>query len=171
MIPERQTERLLLRGFEPGDLDAFAAISADSEVMRYIGPGGTVDRAAAWWSMAMQIGHWRLRGYGQWAVIEQRSGELVGRAGLYRPEGWPGLEVGWMLGRRSWGRGFATEAGAASIEFAFDVIGADEVISLIHPDNTASIRVAERLGERYQRTMEVAGREALVYVLARSDHR
>jgi RimJ/RimL family protein N-acetyltransferase len=167
LIPTLTTDRLLLRGFKDGDLDPYAAMHADAEVMRHIGTGETIGRAEAWRSMAMHAGHWLLRGFGQWAVVERATGELVGRAGLYEPEGWPGLEVGWMLGRAHWGRGFATEAGAAAITFAFDELALEKVISLIRPANSPSIRVAERLGERYERTEQLYGREVLVYSLER----
>ena len=77
--------------------------------------------------MAYLLGHWELRGYGQWALIERDSGRLVGRTGLLRPENWPGLEVGWLVGREHWGRGFAPEAGRASIDWARDALGADHI--------------------------------------------
>ena len=63
--------------------------------------------------MALFIGHWALRGYGIWVV--EREGALIGRIGLWQPEGWPGLEVGWLLGRDAWGHGYATEAARASM--------------------------------------------------------
>ncbi|HWF25539.1 MAG TPA: GNAT family N-acetyltransferase [Solirubrobacteraceae bacterium] len=168
MIPALETERLVLRGLEPGDLDAYAAMYADAEVARHLEHGRPMDRAAAWRSMAIHLGHWQLRGYGQWALVERASGELVGRAGLFEPEGWPGLEVGWVLARPHWGRGFATEAGRAALVYAFEVVGAERVISLIRRENEPSIRVAERLGERYERTIDLLGGPAYVYGLARS---
>ncbi len=167
MIPELETERLLLRALGPRDLDAYAAMYADPEVMRFLEHGRPLDRGAAWRSMAVHLGHWRLRGYGQWALVERSSGELVGRAGLWQPEGWPGLEVGWLLARRHWGRGFATEAGGAAVAYAFEVVGVDRVVSLIRPENGASIRVAERLGERFERAIELGGNEVHVYCLPR----
>lgn len=105
-------------------------------------------RADAWEQMAVFLGQWSLRGHGQWAVEDRRTGRLLGRAGLHQPERdeWPGLEVGWTLHPDHWGRGYATEAGAAAIDYAFDVLGRDEVISIIHPDNHASQAVARRLG-------------------------
>jgi RimJ/RimL family protein N-acetyltransferase len=165
VIPELETARLLLRALGPSDLDAYAAMYADAEVMRFLEDGRPLDRAAAWRSMAVHLGHWRLRGYGQWALVERTSGELVGRAGLWQPEGWPGLEVGWLLGRPYWGHGFATEAARAAVAHAFNVVGAERVISLIRPDNHASIRVAERLGERYERTIDVSGGAAHIYAI------
>jgi len=136
-----------MRGFRDDDLDAWAKIHADFEVVRWIGRERALDRDEAWRELAYLAGHWSLRGCGQWALEERSTGELVGRAGLYHPEGWPGLEVGWTLGRRYWGRGLATEAGAASIAWAFSELGAAQVISLIAPANLRSRRVAERRGE------------------------
>jgi RimJ/RimL family protein N-acetyltransferase len=169
-IPILETERLLLRGLQMDDLDEYAAMYADSEVMRHLENGVPLDRAAAWRSMAVHLGHWQLRGYGQWALVERSSQALVGRAGLWQPEGWPGLEIGWLLARPQWGRGFATEAARGALSYAFDVVGAERVISLIRPDNTPSIRVAERLGERRERTIELHGGAAHVYAIERHDY-
>jgi RimJ/RimL family protein N-acetyltransferase len=154
-IPILTTERLLLRGFVEDDLDAYAAITADAEVMRYLN-GKPLDRARAWRSIAVILGHWQLRGYGIWALVDRASGQLVGRAGLHNPEGWPGLEVGWVVARSHWGQGLATEAGRAALDYAFGVLGAEHMISVIDPDNTASIRVAEKLGETFERQVELA---------------
>jgi RimJ/RimL family protein N-acetyltransferase len=168
-IPELETARLLLRGFEDDDLDPFAAMCADAEVMRYLG-SPTLDRAGAWRKMALHLGHWQLRGYGKWAVVERGTGRLIGRVGLWNPEGWPGLEVGWLLARDSWGRGFATEAAEAALRFAFDRLDAEHVLSVIHPENAASIRVAERLGERYERSLVIGALPVVVYGIARAGH-
>ncbi len=161
-IPVLTTKRLLLRAFVDDDLDAFAAITADPEVNRYLGDGKPLDRASAWRSMATILGHWQLRGYGTWALVERAGGQLVGRAGLHNPEGWPGLEVGWLVARDRWGQGLATEAGRAALDYAFDVVGADHVLSVIDPGNAASIRVAERLGETFERQVELTVSRRLV---------
>jgi len=166
-IPRLETPRLVLRGFESGDLDLFAAMCADVEVMRYLG-SPTLDRAGAWRKMALHLGHWELRGYGKWAVVEGATGHLIRRVGLWNPEGWPGLEVGWLLARDRWGHGFATEAGAAALRFAFERLGAEHVLSVIHPENAPSIRVAERLGERYERSLEIGTVPVVVYGIGRA---
>jgi len=142
MAPTLTTDRLSLRGWRDEDLDAYAEITADPEVMRFM--GGVIDRAQTWREMAVFAGHWALRGYGIWVV--ERDGALIGRIGLWQPDGWPGLEVGWLLGREAWGRGYATEAARASIEYAWRELGADQLISLIDAENVASQRVAQRLG-------------------------
>jgi RimJ/RimL family protein N-acetyltransferase len=163
------TERLVLRQFREADLDAYAEMCGDAEVMRYIGPGQPLGRADAWRNLALMLGHWQLRGYGLWAVEERATGEMVGRIGCWNPEGWPGLEVGWMLRRRYWGRGFASEGARAALAHAFTRLGCRHVISLIRPGNAASVRVAEAIGERLEGHTELMGQEALVYGIRLED--
>jgi RimJ/RimL family protein N-acetyltransferase len=162
-IPELETPRLKLRGFRHDDLDAYAEMCADPEVMQFIGNGQTVDRNQAWRNMAMVTGHWQLRGYGLWAVEEQSTGAMIGRIGLWNPEGWPQLEVGWTLRRAYWGQGFATEAALVAVNYAVSVLKEQHLISLIKPGNQASIRVAKRLGEELEGTFELHGETVLVY--------
>ncbi len=95
--------------------------------------------------------------------MEKRSGQLLGRVGFIHPADWPGLEIGWALGRTSWGLGYATEAARAALEHGFRVFGFPRVISLIHAENTRSIRVAERLGGIADGTTELLGMRVLVY--------
>lgn len=134
---------------------------ADPEVMRHL--GGPVDRAQTWRHMALMAGHWSLRGFGNWVLERRSDGRLIGRAGLWEPEGWPGLEVGWALAREAWGAGYATEAARAAMEWASSELGVEELLSLIAPENTASIRVAERLGMRRRGEIELRGRPVLVF--------
>ena len=91
------TPRLTLRMFAEHDLDAYADMCADAEVMRHIGAGGPVDIHVAWRQMALFRGEWALHGYGMWALDETASGRLVGRVGFLNPHGWPACEVGWLL--------------------------------------------------------------------------
>lgn len=166
----RETARLLLRPPIESDLDAYVEIHSDPEVRKHLTLiGGPPGRAAAWRTLAMIVGHWHLRGYGQWTVIEKSTGTIVGRAGLWNPEGWPGLEVGWVIGRRHWGNGFATEAARAAVDFAFDPVGAAHVISLIQPDNVRSIRVALKIGEIFEGTTALEGADMHVYGISRTN--
>ena len=166
-VPELETSRLLLRGFRDEDGEAWAEICADEELMRWIGRE-PMDRGDAWRHMAELSGHWALKGFGQWALEERRSGELVGRAGLYRPPDWPGLEVGWLVRRDRWGRGYATEAGAAAVRYAFERLGADHVLSLITVENAASRRVAEKLGAVASGPIDLRGHTMTVFRIDRA---
>jgi RimJ/RimL family protein N-acetyltransferase len=163
-----ETPRLRLRPPEGADLDAFVEIHEDPEVLRYLTTvGQTSGRAAGWRIIAMLLGHWQLRGYGHWTVIERASNQIIGRVGPWYPEGWPGIELGWIIRRTHWNLGFATEAARAARDHAFTVTGAPTLISMIHPDNVASIRVAEKLGATLGRRDAFGGCAVLIYELAR----
>ncbi len=164
-VPRLETPRLLLREWRATDTDAYWEMASDPEVTRYL--GGTMDRYESWRSMALHAGHWTLRGYGKWAVERISDGEFLGRVGLWNPEGWPGLEVGWALARRAWGNGYATEAAAVAIRWAWVVLGAPRLISIIHPENEQSIRVAQRLGMGWLRSDEVRGQTVSIFGLER----
>ncbi len=161
-----ETERLILRMFREEDFDEYASFCADPEVMRYLG-GKTFNRMEAWRHMAFIVGHWHLRGFGHWAVEEKATSKLAGRIGFLNPEGWPGFELGWTLGRPFWGRGYATEGARRALEYGFNQLDQKHIISLIHPDNKNSIRVAERLGEKVEGKTELLGHDVLVYGIDR----
>ena len=146
--PTLTTERLLLRPPVQADFEPWAACMADPEAQRYL--GGAQPASLAWRAMATMTGAWPLCGFSMFSVIERESGRWIGRIGPWRPEGWPGAEVGWGLARDAWGRGYATEAAIACMDFAFDRLGWDEAIHTIDPDNAASIRLAERLGSTHR---------------------
>ncbi len=161
-----ETDRLILRLWREDDFEEYAAMCADPEVMRFLG-GKTFDRLEAWRHMAFMVGHWQLRGYGPWAVQEKASGELVGRIGFLNPVGWPAFELGWTLARKFWGRGYASEGARRALAYAFEELDKDHVISLIDPQNTNSIKVAERLGEKLEGKTPLLGREVLIYGIDR----
>ncbi len=144
--PTLETARLILRPTGAQDLDGWAELMADAEAAQYI--GGQQTREAAWRGMASMAGSWAINGFGMFSLIARDTGLWVGRIGPWRPEGWPGTEVGWGLLRSAWGKGYAVEAAQAAIDWAFDHLGWDEVIHCIHPDNAPSQQVATRLGSR-----------------------
>lgn len=162
-----QTERLTLRAWRNEDIDAYAALCADPQVMRYLG-GKPFSRLEAWRHMAFLVGHWSLRGYGHWALEEKASGELIGRAGFINPDGYPGFELGWVLARAAWGKGYATEVARYLLPYAFMQLEQTEVISLITPGNQRSVRVAEKIGEVFVRNTEVMGAQVRVYGIDKS---
>jgi RimJ/RimL family protein N-acetyltransferase len=169
-IPVLLTERLRLRAFCAGDLDDYAALKADPEVLRHLLGAGREpwDRGRAFRHMAFLLGAWQLGGTGSWAVELRETGAFIGVIGFSEPQGWPGFELAWALVRRFWGNGYATEGARAALDHAFGVWGREHVISLIHPENRASIRVAERLGQRLEGPTEVLGQKVLRYGIERA---
>lgn len=176
-----ETERLLLRRFRPEDAEPLAEAFADPEVMRYIGDGSTGDLedARAWLRRSEQ--RWEESGWGHLAVERRDDGCVLGRVGflVWNRATWDRgilselgalaeVELGWILSRRHWGRGYATEAAVACRDWAFGAGGRRRLISIIQPSNLRSIGVAERLGAQLEEEIVTAeGQTALVYAIGR----
>lgn len=168
-----ETARLILRPFTVDDFDAFAAMYADPRVTQFVTEDGkSLSRFAAWRAFAGIVGHWALRGFGLFAVTERTSGAFIGRIGPWDPEGWPDFEIGWALRPECWGHGYATEAVKRCIEYAFRELDRSHLSSFIAPENSRSIHVAERVGERLEgetRLPHMPDRKVLRYGLSRPD--
>ncbi len=147
---EVETERLLLRGWRDEDLEPYARICADPEVVRYMGRGAMMGRGQTAESVERYVRHWERYGYGLWAVEDKASGAFIGRIGLMYHDDWPEgehkTEVGWLLDRAVWGRGFASEGALASLYYGFGDLGLERIISIAVPENQASRRVMEKAG-------------------------
>jgi RimJ/RimL family protein N-acetyltransferase len=141
--PKLETARLILRPTAAEDFESWAALMAD-DASHFI--GGPQARSVAWRGFISVAGAWAIQGYSMFSVIEKASGLWVGRVGPWVPEGWPGTEVGWAVAKPAYGKGYATEAATAAIDWAFETLGWTDVIHCIDPENIASQRVAERLG-------------------------
>jgi RimJ/RimL family protein N-acetyltransferase len=143
-----ETQRLLLRAWQPSDAAPFAALNADPEVTRYL--NGPMRRDESDDLIARIRAHWEDHDFGLYAVEVKETGAFAGFVGLaipsFLPDVLPAVEVGWRLAREHWGQGYATEAARASMRLGFDELGLLQIISIIHPENAASVRVAERLG-------------------------
>lgn len=144
--PVLQTERLTLRPIALEDFPRWAEMMADPEASRFI--GGVTPAATAWRGFMSMAGAWSLTGVSMFSVIEKDTGLWLGRIGPWQPHGWPGTEVGWGLHPDAQGKGYGVEAATATLDYAFDVLGWEDVIHCIDPDNTPSQRLAERLGSR-----------------------
>jgi len=147
--PTLETTRLTLRPTRAEDFEGWAALMAD-EASKFI--GGPQPRSAAWRGFVSVAGAWAIQGYSMFSVIEKASGRWIGRVGPWVPEAWPGTEVGWGLNKDAYGHGYATEAAAASIDWAFETLGWTEVIHTIAPENLNSQAVAKRLGSTMLRS-------------------
>ena len=141
-----ETERLILREIDPDrDFEPWARAMADPDTVRYLGRE-PMNRAEAWRSMAMAIGHWSIRGYGFFSLELKSSGEWVGRVGPWYPVGWPAPEVGWTISPDHLRQGYATEAAVVAVRYVFETLHWPQVIHVIMEGNEASIAVAKKIG-------------------------
>jgi RimJ/RimL family protein N-acetyltransferase len=158
VIPVLTTERLVLRPFTPDDLPALSVIHAEESFWWYpLRRGMTEEETKEF--LDRVIGRYDSDGFGLEAVEDRVSGTMIGWAGLavphFLPEILPAVEVGWRLTGSHRGRGLATEAGSAAVNWGFTEGGLERIVSIYEPENTPSGRVMERLGFTHERTTTV----------------
>jgi RimJ/RimL family protein N-acetyltransferase len=155
--PTFETERLRLRAWRDDDLDAYAALCADPEVMRWHGAKGdplTHDEAAT--QMELFRKRWDDEGHGLWCAAPLNTDECIGFIGLatpwFLPEVLPAVEIGWRLARASWGQGLATEGARVAMAYAFEELKLDRLVSITRVENRNSWNVMQKLGMTLERT-------------------
>jgi RimJ/RimL family protein N-acetyltransferase len=174
-----ETERLVLLEPDPErDLEGYVELWGDPDVVRFLG-GQTLPPEDVPEALERGLGQWERHGIGLFSVLRKEDERFVGRIGylLWDAERWVNavqeklegeleLEIGWTVLGRLQGRGYATEAAIACRDHAFAELGRDRVISLIAPENVASIRVAEKIGESYERDVELPRMRVGLYALS-----
>ncbi len=165
-----ETPRLVLREFIDSDLDAYAeCIFADAEVMRYLPRREKLPRERAQQTMEFFNDHHLEYGFGPWVVIEKATGELMGHCGLRYIADIDETEVLYAFGRKFWGKGYATEAAQASVDFGFREILLERIVALAVPENIASRRVMEHCGLHYEKEIQLFGLDLVYYALNRAE--
>jgi [ribosomal protein S5]-alanine N-acetyltransferase len=160
-----QTQRLVLRRFTPEDLEALATIQADDEVMRFFGgPRSKVEVARG---LERLLAHYQRFDFGKWAVVLRDSGALIGRCGpsVEAIEGREEVELGYLLARRHWGQGLASEATRAALDHCRGQLALRRLVSIVDPLNQPSHAVAQRIGMRRERSIRWRQRTMDLYTL------
>ena len=159
-----ETERLLLRPFTARDLsDWHRSVFADPDVMRFLPAQAPVPRERTAALLKAFVRHWDDHGFGPWAVTLRSDGRLLGHCGLrYLPESIQ-VELMYAIEKRSWGVGYATEAGRASLRFGFEEAGLGKIVALAMPENGASRRVMVKLGMAEEGTAKLFGVDLVRY--------
>ena len=163
-----ETKRLILRYFIPSDIDRLAKIVADPEVMRF-SETGVKNRAQAEDFLDWMLYHYQKYGFGLYAVIDKESSELIGYCGLllWTLDNHREMEIGYRLATDYWGRGLATEAAKAVRDYGWQLTKSDRIICIIEPTNYNSIRVAEKLGMKYEKDTVFKNIKVRIYSLMR----
>jgi ribosomal-protein-alanine N-acetyltransferase len=162
------TERLLLRRYTQDDLDAWhERIFADPEVMRYLPGGRPIPRGQLDGAYERGVTHWQTHGYGVWVVCDRSTDDLIGHCGLRYLDEIAETELLYGLGRQYWGRGLATEAARATLDFGFRRAGLERIIALAVPENLASRRVMEHLGMQFEAETRMFDLDLVRYAIGR----
>lgn len=165
-----ETDRLFIRQLRPDDLDEFWAVCGDPEVMRHVGDGRplTREQTQAWIEKSQE--NYRKYGFGCMAVVAREGGRLVGYCGLVSPTGDGAAELVYAFRKQCRGKGLASEAAGAMLEFGLRRCGLKRIVATIDPDNRASVRVACKLGMRYrERRLDEHGLPEVVYAIEDCD--
>ena len=165
------TPRMRLRHYTHDDLDELAAMFADEEHMRFYPRPKSRDEALQW--IDWNLGLYQQHGFGLWVMESRAAKEFLGNCGLtpQTVEGVTDIELGWHTKRSHWNQGLATEAARACLERAFSDFGLERVISIIRPENIASVRVAENIGMKPEKTASHGGYPHVVYAIGIPDLR
>lgn len=142
-IPTLTTERLTLRAPRTEDFEHWAVFFASERLVNERGP---LPRRAAWTTLAADVANWTLRGYGPFGLEARDTGTYVGEVGIYQTDGYPEPELGWFVVPEAEGKGYATEAACAVMAWAHEVLGWRRLVNYIHPANSRSIALGQRLG-------------------------
>lgn len=166
---EIETARLLFRPYTPEDLDEAVGMLTDAEVMRYVGDGVLgVEEARAMFGRTFS--HVYATGaFDVWAVCEKAGGPLVGHAEIKPRKGAGDFEIVYLLRREAWGRGYATEIARRLVEYGLREMNLGRVVATIDAENGASVRVAEKVGMRYESEYEDEHGTTLVYAVERDE--
>jgi len=143
-----ESARLVARRLEPGDREPMLAVYGDADAMRWVGDGEplTAEQCEQW--LVVTDNNYRQRGYGMFALVDRASGEAVGFCGLVHPAGQAQAELKYAFTRASWGRGLATEAARAMLDYGSAAHGLQEIVATVAPGNEASRRVLLKAGMR-----------------------
>ena len=167
-IPMITTPRLVLRPFNMNDRDLLFAIVQEPDVFRYFPTTSAWPLEKVERYIYYQIAHWQRFKYGHWAMVLRETGQIIGWDGLeYLPDT-NETEVGYLLSRAFWGKGYATESTSAIVKFGMTKVGLKEIIGLTHPENIASQRVLEKSGLSFTRSAYYFGMEMFRYAIQAS---
>jgi RimJ/RimL family protein N-acetyltransferase len=161
MSPELETERLRLRRWREEDVDPLLAFYRDPQTQAIY--GSDISRADVWRRIALILGHFQLRGFGLHALEDKATGEFAGFAGLWFPDDWDDVEVGYGIAPQYRGRGLATEAARRVRDHGFRELGLARLVSYINPINVTSIRVVEKLGAAPDGEFIMHGKPHMIY--------
>ena len=163
LVPERaETQRLILRQFQEADWKDLHAYYSSEEATRFT-LGRALTERETWRIMCTLSGHWRIRGYGPYAMEDKSNGTVLGLIGFWYPNDWPEPEIKWALAPAYWGQGYASEAARVVQKIGLNYLKHISLISFIHFENTASIQLAKAVGANFEKELPFKGTTWQVY--------
>lgn len=168
-LPLLETKRFRLRMFEAGDLESAFRLFNDEEVQKYLLPENRRTREHMKVTLQNFVKRWRERGFGLWCVCEKNGGQMLGYCGFQYFDKTLDVEILFAFFKEFWGNGFAPEAARACLRLGFEELRLERVFAAVHPENTASRRVLEKIGMTLEKSSTHYGVDTMTYVISRSD--
>lgn len=157
LVPSKlETERLILRQFQDSDWKDLHEYYSDAAATKYT-TGRCFTEGETWRTMCGMVGHWQIKGYGPYAVVEKATQKVLGPVGFWFPNDWPSPEIKWALAPKHWGKGFAKEATKAVQATGREHMPELSLISFINSENTASIKLADSVGASFEKATDFRG--------------
>ena len=169
-MSEIETARLRLRKVTPNDLTRLFAIRSDPEVMKFIGSGRPNSLEEVRTTLNRYLAHWEQHGFGRWSVDYKETDELIGWCGLCYLEDTGEVEIGYGIAKAYWGKGLASEAATASINYGFEELGLDRIVAVAWPDNASSRRIMDKLGMKYVKVTRHHDADVVYYAIKRDQY-
>jgi RimJ/RimL family protein N-acetyltransferase len=167
-MTEIETDRLVLRRFTLDDLDDLSVIFSDPEVVKYLGTGQPAKRAETEYALHTMLNHWERHGFGRWAVTCKQTRALIGYGGLRNFHNTP--ELVYLLAKRFWGKGLATELASAALKYGFEELGFERIVAMARLANTASQRVLEKVRMSFEKMARISDMEIVCYSITSADY-
>ena len=172
MREEIETNRLLLRHFTPNDVDDLYQIYSNPELFKYMLNEISTEKLLLWKQTRAIIhslmNNWQKHHFGVWAVVDKKHQKLIGHCGFKFLENTAEVQIGYLLNKSYWGRGLATEAASAALNYGFKIANLERIVAIAKPENIASCRVMEKLGMKYEKDAYYYNNHVVYYSMTRS---
>jgi RimJ/RimL family protein N-acetyltransferase len=146
MFPQIETERLLLRTYKPDEMEKVYELCSDKDVTRHFPPYFKIEKKEVLASLPARLQRWRTQGFGQFGVFDKANENLIGYCGFQYLDQTEAVEIYYGFFKKYWGKGFATEAARAALQFGFEQVKLSEIAAVTHPDNIESQNVLRKIG-------------------------
>jgi ribosomal-protein-alanine N-acetyltransferase len=170
LLPEIETERLLLRTYKADDMETVYRLASDPHVTRFFPARPAINREDVLSSLPRRNEKWEKQGFGQFGVFEKKTEKLIGYCGLQYLDKTPEVELYYGFFQDHWGRGLATEAAKAVLKFGFEQAKLERIVGVTHPENIASQKVLLKIGFKKEKIVDVYGTEAVYFALSGEEY-
>jgi len=170
LLPKIETERLLLRTYKADDLETVYRLASDPHITRFFPDGSNISREDVLSSLPRRVERWEKQGFGQFGVFEKQTEKLIGYCGLQYLDNTPEVEIYYGLFHEYWGKGIATEAARAVLDFGFEQVKLARIVGVTHPKNIASQKILQKIGLKREKTARFYDMDVVYFAVSAEEY-